>query len=247
MKISLITVTYNAEEFLESCLESVICQTYSDLEYIIVDGNSSDYTVNIIRKFENNVNQLLIEADAGIYDAMNKGLNLATGDIIGTLNADDFLADKDTISKIAETFSKYNTDIVYGNLNYVSRDKPSEIVRKWRSKIYSKNLFNWGWMPAHPTFYAKRELFKRYGNYQLNYGSAADYELMLRFMYKNNASARYLDELIVNMRVGGISNSSLKNRLNASTNDLKAMINNGIRFPYLAVCLKPIQKVVQFL
>ncbi|MDB5120183.1 MAG: glycosyltransferase [Sphingobacteriales bacterium] len=247
MKISLITVTYNAEEFLESCIKSVICQTYNDLEYIIVDGKSSDYTIDIIRKFGKNINQLLIEPDLGIYDAMNKGISLATGDIIGILNADDYLENERVIEKIAQTFSTYKTDILYGNLNYVKRYNTLKVVRKWRSKPFDKNLFDAGWMPAHPTFYARKELFVKYGNYRLKYGSAADYELMVRFLYKYNATATFLDEVVVNMRDGGISNNSLRNRLNASYNDLKAMIANGIRFPYIAVILKPIQKIIQYL
>lgn len=247
MKISLITVTYNAEEFLESCIQSVICQRYSDLEYIVIDGKSSDYTIDIIRKFEKYINKLLIEPDLGIYDAMNKGISLATGDVIGILNADDYLENEYVISKIAETFSKKNTDIVYGDLNYVNRYDTSKIVRKWRSKVFNKKLLDGGWMPAHPTFYARKELFSRYGNYRLIYGSAADYELMLRFMYRNTASASYLNEVIVNMRIGGVSNSSVKNRVRASLNDFKAMIDNGMKYPYLTIVLKPLQKIGQFL
>lgn len=247
MKISLITVTYNAEEFLKCCIQSVICQTYSDLEYIIVDGKSTDCTVNVIRKFEKNINKIIIESDKGMYDALNKGIQLATGDIIGILNADDYLENEMVIERIAHAFSISNADIVYGNLNYVQRYNTQKVVRKWRAKPYRNGLFNWGWMPAHPTFYASKELFLKLGNYRLNYGSAADYELMLRFMHKNNATAYYLNAVIVNMRVGGISNSSIKNRLQASFNDLKAMIDNGIKYPYLAIVLKPIQKLGQFL
>jgi glycosyltransferase len=246
MKISLITVTYNAEEFLESCINSVICQTYSELEYIIIDGKSLDCTLNIINKFQNKIDKVVTEADLGIYDAMNKGIRLATGDVIGILNADDFFTDENVIRVIAETFKNYNTDIVYGDLSYVDRHNTDKIVRKWVSKEYRRDALNWGWMPAHPTFYARREMFEKFGYYDLNYGTAADYELMLRFMYKFKCSATYIKKVLVKMRVGGVSNITLKSRIKASLNDLKAMKANGVELPYIAVGLKPLRKIAQF-
>ena len=246
MKISLVTVTYNAEEFLERCINSVMCQTYSELEYIIIDGKSSDCTLNIINKFQNKIDQVITEADLGIYDAMNKGIKMATGDVIGILNADDFFATEDVVQIIANSFKNSKTDIIYGDLNYVERYNTDKIVRKWVSKEYHKKALNWGWMPAHPTFYARRELFEKLGYYNLNYGTAADYELMLRFMYKFNCTATYIKKVFVNMRVGGVSNITLKSRIKASLKDLKAMKANGVEFPLIALCLKPIRKIVQF-
>jgi glycosyltransferase involved in cell wall biosynthesis len=246
MKISLITVCWNAEQFVSQCINSVLSQKYNDVEYIIIDGNSSDATLSIIKSFEKGIVKLVSESDEGIYDAMNKGIALATGDVIGILNADDFLADDTVLERIAEKFIESGADVVYGNLWYVDRTNLKKVIRKWISKPYTKNLFQWGWMPAHPTFYVRREIFKRYGVYNLDFKSAADYELMLRFMYKKQTKSIFIDYLLVKMRVGGVSNQSLKNRISANLNDLRAMRLNGIKWPWMTVFLKPIRKLSQF-
>ncbi|WP_026899018.1 glycosyltransferase family 2 protein [Daejeonella oryzae] len=247
MKISLITVTYNSEEFLEGCIQSVINQSYSNIEYIIVDGNSTDSTPAIIEKYRSFISKYISEPDLGIYDAMNKGINMASGEIIGVLNGDDYFADNGVLSDISEEFNKSGADIVYGNLWYVSRNDPAKIIRKWISKSFNRNSMKYGWMPAHPTFYARKKLFARYGNYDLLYQSAADYELMLRFLFKHNQKSSFLNRVFVKMRTGGLSNKSLKNRINASLNDRRAMKKNGISFSWLFFILKPIRKIEQFI
>ncbi|WP_423149701.1 glycosyltransferase family 2 protein [Rubrolithibacter danxiaensis] len=247
MKISIVTVARNAEDFIESCIASILNQSYHDIEYIIIDGASTDHTVDIIQKYRQNIHHFISEKDNGIYDAMNKGIELASGEVIGILNADDFFPDAEIVSKIAAKFLSGNADVVYGDLLYTDRADTDKITRKWKSKNYSQGLFQWGWMPAHPTFYARRTLFEKFGNYKLNYGSAADYELMIRFIHKHHAKTAYLPEVIVKMRSGGVSNQSLKNRLKASKADLSAMKANGIVFPLLAAFLKPVRKIPQFL
>lgn len=221
-------------------------QQKADIEYIIIDGNSSDATLSVIKKYQQQLAVFISEKDKGIYDAMNKGIRAATGDIIGILNADDFFPDSGILQQVVQKFEESQADIVYGNLWYVNRDDTRQVVRKWHAGNYKHGSFQWGWMPPHPTFYAKRQLFENYGEYRPQYGSAADYELMARFLHKHRAGAAYLPEVLVKMRTGGVSNSSLRNRLNASKNDLRAMRDNGISFPELAIFLKPLRKLPQF-
>jgi len=247
MKISLITVVYNGAAFLEDCIKSVLVQDYSNLEYIVIDGGSTDGSVEIISTYKANITHWLSEKDKGMYDALNKGIDLATGEVIGILNADDMLASPDIISHIAECFSNQNADALYGNLNYIHPLHTDKITRKWIAKPFTKKDIMLGWMPAHPTFYAKRKLFDIYGMYSLDYGSAGDYELMIRFLYKNAVKAVFLDKLIVNMRTGGMSNATLKQRYLGLINDYRALRNNKVPFRVLTVLLKKISKITQFI
>jgi glycosyltransferase involved in cell wall biosynthesis len=245
LKISLITACYNAEAHISRCIESVLAQKYPDLEYIIIDGGSTDNTLSIINKYNHHISRIVSEPDKGVYDAMNKGIELATGDIVGTLNADDFFADSEVLKTIGNAFSVQNADIVFGDLDYV--DLNETIIRKWRTKAYIKGIYNWGWMPPHPTFYCKKRLFEKLGLYRLDYGTAADYELMLRFMHPNQWNTFYISKVFVKMQRGGMSNKSLINRGKAWRNDLKAMRSHAINFPLLTLILKPIRKIWQFL
>lgn len=245
LKISLITVTRNAQNTIGRCIESVIAQNYPNLEYIVIDGASTDGTLQIVSQYSAFVTHLISEPDAGIYDAMNKGIGLATGDVIGTLNADDFFAAADILSSVASAFEHNNSQIVYGNLNYLKHN--GQIFRKWRSGSYSPGKFNWGWMPPHPTFYCRRSLFEQLGNYDLGYGTAADYELMLRFLHLNKMNAYYLNKVMINMVTGGVSNQNYHNRRLAWQNDYKAMGKNGVLFPLLCVIFKPLRKLWQYM
>lgn len=245
LKISLITVTFNAERTIERCVQSVINQSYPNIEYIIIDGNSTDNTGQIISKYSSHLQAFISEPDEGVYDAMNKGIKIATGDIIGMLNADDFFADDDILLKVADAFKQRSIQILYGDLDYVNA--AGKVIRKWRSGNYAKGAFNWGWMPPHPTFYCKKELYDKYGFYSLDYGTAADYELMSRFMVKNNINASYFQRVMVKMQIGGKSNKSLSNRVKASLNDYRAMKVNGISIPWVVVLLKPLRKIPQYI
>ena len=245
LKISLITVVYNAHSSIKRCIESVIAQNYTNVEYIIIDGGSTDGTLQIIEQYKPYIDIFLSETDNGIYDAMNKGIQLATGDIVGTLNSDDFFADNDVLTYIAKGFEQNKTDIVYGNLDYI--DLKEKIIRKWKSGEYKEGLFNWGWMPPHPAFYCKRKLFEQLGAYNLQYGTAADYELMSRFIHLNKISTYYLNKTIVKMSLGGASNKAFVNRYKAWIFDYKAMRKNEVLFPLFAIVLKPLRKVVQYI
>jgi len=244
LKISLITVAFNAQNTIDRCINSVLRQKFNNIQYIVIDGNSTDNTISIINQFRDKIDCYISEQDNGVYDAMNKGIAMATGDIIGTLNADDYFTDDDVLQDVANAFVKQNTNILYGDLDYV--DLNGRIVRKWRSGKYRSGKFNWGWMPPHPTFYCRKKLFEELGSYSLDYGSAADYELMLRFIHSNKTHVFYLPKVMVKMVIGGISNKSFGNRVQALHFDLKAMRNNNIFLPIITILFKPLRKIMQF-
>jgi len=245
LKISLITVVYNAQNTIDRCINSVLRQKFNNVQYIVIDGGSTDDTCSIIDRYREKIDYYLSEPDNGVYDAMNKGIALATGDIIGMLNADDYFADDGVLPGVAAAFESPDIDILYGDLDYV--DLSGRVIRKWRSGNYSPAKFNWGWMPPHPTVYCRKALFEAYGTYRLDYGSAADYELMLRFMHKKNVKVFYLNKVMVKMITGGMSNRNLGNRGKAGRYDLKAMRVHGVRFPLLAILFKPLRKIIQFI
>jgi glycosyltransferase involved in cell wall biosynthesis len=245
LKISLITVTRNAERTLSRCIDSVIAQTYPNVEYIVVDGASTDGTLKVIDRYKQHIDLFVSEPDKGIYDAMNKGINAATGDIVGILNADDHFVYNDVLNNIAQTFEHKVTEAVYADLHYL--DPKGKIIRKWNAGVYEPGLFNWGWMPPHPTFYCKRSLFEDLGQYDLNFGSAADYELMSRFIHLKGINVKYLNKVIVNMEIGGISNKNSQNRVKAWSFDYKAMRKNGIALPCISIMFKPLRKIFQYL
>ncbi len=246
LKISIITVVYNAEQFLRDCIQSVLAQDYADLEYILIDGNSTDASFEIAKAYQNEISVLISEPDKGMYDALNKGIGMATGEVIGILNADDMLADSGVITAVAKMFQEPSVEAVYGDLNYVAPHEVAKVQRKWRSAPSSPKDLALGWMPAHPTLYIRTELFKAYGPYRLNYGSAADYELMLRYCYTHEMNTRYLPLLMVNMRNGGMSNQSTAHRYRALLSDYSALKHNKIPFPLLVLALKKMRKVKQF-
>jgi glycosyltransferase involved in cell wall biosynthesis len=214
------------------------------MEYIIIDGGSTDNTLQIINQYKSSIRVLISEADKGIYDAMNKGIRHASGDIVGILNADDHFADSEVLQSVARIFTQ-QVDAVYGDLDIIDQD--GKVIRKWRSGQCEINSFNRGFMPPHPTFYCKRALFENLGYYSLEYGSAADYELMLRFMYLHKIRSIHLSKVMVKMRVGGVSSQNFKNRLDAWKFDLKAMRTNRVPFPYFTLVLKPLRKIFQFI
>lgn len=247
VKISIITVVYNGERYIRDCIESVLSQDYPNIEYLLLDGASTDQTFEIAKTYGDKMAVLRSESDKGMYDALNKGIKLATGEIVGILNADDILADQTVISRVAAIFNGSLIDGVYGDLNYVHPQKVEEVQREWRSKPSKPKDLTYGWMPAHPTLYLKKMLFEKWGGYSLNYGSAADYELMLRLLYKHRIKTQHLPVLMVKMRNGGMSNQSIKHRYEAFLNDYAALKNNEVPFPLLALLLKKLRKINQFL
>ena len=247
MKISIITAVYNAQEHIEDCIRSVISQNYIDIEHIIIDGNSSDNTLNIVNKYANKIQVIRSEPDQGMYDALNKGIAHATGDLIGILNSDDLFADPDALVHVVHCVQSQSCEAVFGNLNYVKRSQPQQITRRWVSNPFNRSDFRTGWMPAHPTLFIKKHCFEQFGGYSLNYGTAADYELMLRFFYKHRLKAVFLDRLLVNMRTGGLSNGSFRKLYFASINDYKAIVNNDFTFPLFILFCKKLRKITQYL
>jgi glycosyltransferase len=259
MKVSIITVSYNSAKTISDTISSVQKQTYKNIEYIVVDGNSTDGTTEIVSQFvdamqvrsegasQGVVTKFLCERDKGIYDAMNKGLALATGDIIGVLNSDDFYCAEDVIEQVVLAFQKNNSDCLYGDLNYVDPTDTNKIVRKWRSGDYNRENFLKGWMPPHPTFFVKKSCYEKFGTFDTHFKSAADYELMLRFLFKESCSAQYLPTVLIHMRAGGVSNVSLRNRIRANREDRLAWKINGLKPKWFTLLRKPLSKLIQYL
>jgi glycosyltransferase involved in cell wall biosynthesis len=247
VKVSIITIVFNNKETIGDAIESVLSQTYSNIEYIIVDGLSTDGTVEVVKSFGDRITKFVSEKDGGLYDAINKGIGMATGEVVGLLHSDDIFNSPNAIAAVAEAFQMHNTDSIYADLVYVDRFKTEKVKRNWKSGNYDRESFLYGWMPPHPTFYVKREVYKRLGLYNTNFRSAADYELMLRYLYKHGISTYYIPETLVRMRVGGKSNITLKNRIRANNEDYNAWIVNELRAKFYTRYLKPLRKLTQFI
>ena len=246
MRISIITVVFNGRKTIEKCLDSVREQECPfPVEHVIVDGGSDDGTLECIKR-KNCVSTIISEPDEGIYDAMNKGIRAAGGDVVGILNADDFYASSHVLRHVVQLLDEKDLDSCYGDLVYVDADEVTKVKRYWRSGDYQPRKFYWGWMPPHPTFFVRREVYLKYGLFNLSFGTAADYELMLRFLLKHRISCGYIPEILVKMRAGGVSNISLRNRLRANQMDRRAWVENGLKpFPW-TLSLKPLRKIKQF-
>lgn len=253
--ISIVTAVFNGEGVVTNCLESVRSQTLSS-EHIIIDGGSTDSTLGIAAGFPH-VTKVVSEPDRGIYDAMNKGIKLATGEVVGLLNSDDFYASPDVLAKVSSVFDDPTVGACYGDLVYVEeipglagaraeQQSGFKIVRYWKSGHCRKGSFHWGWMPPHPTFFVRRPVYEEFGLFNLNLGSAADYEIMLRFLLRHQIKAFYLPEVFVKMRIGGVSNASVSNRLKANRMDRKAWEVNGLKPHPWTLAMKPIRKIPQW-
>ena len=245
MKISIITVCFNAEDTIADTIQSVLSQDYEDVEYIIVDGKSTDRTLEIIQSYQKRI-KLISEKDQGIYDAMNKGINIANGDVIGILNADDFYKNNQVLTDVMNAFAD-NISIVYGDIEYVKNNDLNKVVRKWKSGVFRPGKFKWGWMPPHPGFFIKKSCYESYGLFNLSLSTSADYELMLRMLEVHNLNHIYISKTITSMRIGGVSNSSLKNRFIANRNDKKAWNIHPINPFWFTFIMKPLRKLPQFL
>lgn len=246
MKISVITVCFNSASTIEKTLQSVCSQDHRDLEYIIIDGGSADNTLEIVDKYRSRITKVVSESDEGMYDALNKGLKLVTGEIVAILNSDDFYVDDEVLSDVAEKFGETGADAVYGDLQYVRNDENFTVFRTWKSGSYSHGMFLNGWMPPHPSFFVRKAVYERYGSFNTKLTSAADYELMLRFIHKFRIKVVYLPRILVKMRVGGKSNSSFSNRLKANREDRLAWELNGLTPRFYTLFLKPLRKIGQF-
>lgn len=246
MKVSIITATYNSAATLSDTLLSLDSQSYHDIEYIIIDGASKDSTIELINTVSRRVTKIISEPDKGIYDALNKGIQAASGDVIGFLHSDDLLAYPDVITDVVNKFKENNCDAVYGDLDYVSKDDINKVIRHWKSGQYKRFKMQLGWMPPHPSFYMKRELYLKWGSFNLDYRISADYDSLIRYLWTNNATLSYLPKVLTRMRVGGMSNRSFANIVQKSKEDIKAMRNNGLLWPVVLIC-KNLSKLPQFL
>ncbi|MEW6601243.1 MAG: glycosyltransferase family 2 protein [Nitrospirota bacterium] len=246
MKVSIITAVYNSRDTIEDSIRSVLDQKYENIEYIVVDGGSSDGTVEIVKKYQERISKFTSEPDKGIYHALNKGLEMATGDIVGFLHADDMYANSLVLDWIVSRIMNCNTDSCYGDLQYVYRKNTSKTLRYWKSCPYSRGLFKKGWMPPHPTFFVRKEVFDKYGHFNTDFKIAADYEHMLRVLEKKKISTYYIPEVLVKMRIGGKSNRGLKNLLMKSSEDYRAWKVNNLEGGLFTILLKNISKLPQF-
>ena len=244
MDISIVTPVYN-EPRIRQTLDSILSQNgVPNLEVIVVDGCSTDETPEVIDEYSDEIDILVQEPDEGVYDAMNKGINRATGDVVGILNADDRYEGRNVLQTVLETFESTGADVCYGNLVYVNTD--NEIVRYWESGEYRRNRFFWGWMPPHPTVFVRREIYDQYNLFDLDYSIAADYELLLRYLMRHGLSAAYIDKVLVRMATGGKSNKSVSNILEANREVYRAWQKNGLSGGIQVPFIKPLRKIPQY-
>jgi len=247
MKVSIITITYNSSATVEDTLRTVVSQDYPDLEYIIIDGKSKDKTLEIVEKYKHGIAKIVSEKDKGLYDALNKGIKHATGDIIGMLHSDDLYANDQVISKVVKKFEEDpSIEGVYADLVFVNRNDVNKVMRTWNSGEYEEDAFVRGWMPPHPTFFVKKECYEKFGGFNTELKLSADYELMLRLIHKNKIKLAYLNEVIVKMRMGGVSNVSFFVKLKANIEDKMAWKLNGMKPGILTMLLKPLRKIGQY-
>lgn len=245
MKVSIITTTYNSGLTLRDTIRSVLSQSYPDIEYIIIDGGSKDNTLEIINKYKDKIAKVISEPDKGIYDAMNKGIRMATGDIVGILNSDDFFTSTNVIENIVKAFESNDIDAVFGDIHFVKPDNLNKSVRYYSSSIFRPSLFRFGFMPAHPSFYVKRICYEKYGLYDLNYKIASDYDLLIRFLYINKITYKYLNIDFVTMRVGGASTENVKSRVVLNKEIVRACRKYGIYTNLFMLSLKYIYKIFE--
>ena len=244
MKVTIITVCYNAEKTIEDTIKSVLGQTHKNIEYIIVDGASTDNTMKVVGKYKDRIAKIVSERDRGMYDALNKGIAMATGEVIGSLNSDDFYYNVGVVERVVRAFDDFGCDAVYGDLQYISKFNTAKLVRFWKAGEYVPWKLAAGWMPPHPTFFVKRSIYMRYGGYRLDMRLAADYELMLRFLKKGNIRAGYIPEVLTYMRAGGMGEKNFSSKLNEWRDVYRAWLVNGFGFPIL-MPLRAFTRVIQ--
>ena len=247
MKISIITTVYNGAATIEDSILSVASQSYEDIEHIIIDGSSTDGTLSLIKKHENKVAQFFSEPDNGVYHAMNKGVNLATGDIVGILNSDDIYYNNNCLATVANEFQRKGVDSVFADLVYVRRDNLNKVVRYYSSANFSPRKFAFGWMPAHPTFFVQRQCYEKYGKFKTDYMIAADYELLVRFLVTHKITYSYMPKVLVKMRIGGMSTKNLKSNWILNKEIVRACAENGIKTNMFKVLIKYPTKIFQLI
>ena len=243
VKVSIITVVFNGAKYIRSAIQSILSQDYDNIEYIVIDGGSIDGTVDIVKEYQDKISVFISEPDEGIYDAMNKGIALATGNVIGILNSDDFYIDEFVIEKVVKEFDEKGVDSVYADLVFVSPNNLEKTIRYYDSNHFNPSRFAYGWTPAHPTFFVKKEIYDKYGVFRTDFKIAADFDILARFLYTQKISYSYMQEVLVKMRVGGVSTSFSSIWIN-SIEALKACKNNGIKTNIFKILFKYYHKVL---
>lgn len=247
MKISIITVAFNAAHTIADTLESVAGQTHSEIEHIVVDGASTDGTLDVVRRHGQRVARLISEPDHGIYDAMNKGIRLATGDVIGFLNADDMYPDTGVLARVSAVLEREKLDALFGDAEFVSSARPDQPVRRYRSERFRPDRIAWGWMPAHPTLFLRRRVYERFGMFRTDYRIAGDFELVARMFHGGTLRYRHLPEVLVRMRTGGVSTGGWRNTILLNREVLRACRENGIQTNLPKILSKYPAKLLEFL
>ena len=246
IRISVITAVYNNRDTISAALDSALRQAGVNLQLVVIDGGSTDGTLDVLRSYADRLDVLISEPDRGIYDALNKGIQRASGEVVGFLHSDDLFADPGVLSRIGAVFADPAVGAAYGDLVYVRKDNPDQVVRYWRAGVFSGRRLRWGWMPPHPTLYVRRHVYEQHGLFDTSFRIAADYDFILRTLGKAGLGVRYIPEVLVKMRVGGASNRSLRNILRKSSEDLRALRRNGVG-GVGALMWKNLSKLPQFL
>lgn len=246
MKVSVITICYNAAEHIDETMRSVVMQDHGDIEHIVIDGGSTDGTQRRIERYREVVAHFTSEKDKGVYDAMNKGLRVATGEVIAFVNAGDMIAHRSCISEMAAEFSKNDADAIYGDAYMVDPHDVKKVKRFWKGGAYDRQKFRWGWMPPHLGTYIRKVVYDRFGHFRDDLKVSADYELMFRFMYKQRIRVRYVPRVLVRFRLGGVSNRSLAHIWRANLEVFKAWKLNDEPVSVLIIIAKPLRKIAQF-
>ncbi|MFW2439802.1 MAG: glycosyltransferase family 2 protein [Arenicellales bacterium] len=247
MKVSVITVVYNAVDTIEDTIQSVIKQDHEDIEHIIIDGGSTDGTMDVVNSYRKQLAIVVSEPDKGIYDAMNKGIDLAAGAVVGTLNSDDWYDNNSVISRVVAAFKKdMELDAVYGDIIFVTKDKPHGLVRYWESQPYQKGLFEKGWMPPHPSFFVKKDCYSRYGKFDLDLKIQSDFDLTMRLMVVNRINTQYLPGVMVKMRMGGVTNNRISNVIKGNIEAYRACKKNGLQVTPVFMLRKVMSRLPQF-
>lgn len=247
MKISIITVVYNRERTIERAIQSVLSQSYPDIEYIIVDGLSKDNTMSVVQQYKDRIHTIVSEKDNGMYDALNKGIQLASGDVIGILHADDEFASADVVEKIARQLINHpQLDAVYGDVGFVREDAPGKIVRYYSSAIFKPSLIEWGFIPAHPTFFCYKKYFEQYGGYRTDLQIAADFDLLARFIRKHNIKTTYIPEMLVKMNLGGKSTNGISSTIRINRELKQVLKEQQLSSGYLKLYARYFIKIQEY-
>ena len=247
MKVSIITVVYNREDVIRDTIESVLSQTYKNIEYIIIDGASTDSTMDVVNEYKDKISKIISEPDKGLYDAINKGIKEATGDVIGLIHSDDFYLDNLVIQRVVDTFKKENKHMLFADLLYIKGDNKDKVLRYYSAKNFTVKKLKYGFMPPHPTLFVKKEVYEKYGLYKIDYKIAADYEMFVRLLLVNKLSFSYIHLPIVKMRVGGVSSGGIRRKIECNIEVLRAIRSNGLKANHLVLLKKYPIKIIEII